>query len=158
MVESGLAIPLANRLVRDLDCSVGREILHLAETQRESVVQPHPVADDLRGESVSTVDRLRVGQHGSRRAFDGILTACYWHPMANLQVKDVPEPLHRKIRAYARRRGRTVRDVVLAAVAREIDEDAFLDRLAKREPVNLGRPAARVLEEVRRERQKDLGE
>ena len=31
--------------------------------------------------------------------------------MANLQVKNVPESLHRKIRAYAKRRGRTVRDV-----------------------------------------------
>jgi len=77
--------------------------------------------------------------------------------MANLQVKDVPAGLHRKIRAYARRRGRTIRDVVLEAIAREIDEDAFLDRLAKRERVDLGRPAARALDEVRRERDEDLG-
>ncbi len=39
--------------------------------------------------------------------------------MANLQVKDVPEALHRKIRRYAERRGRTIRDVVLDAVTRE---------------------------------------
>ena len=41
--------------------------------------------------------------------------------MANLQVKDVPEALHRKIRAQAKRSGRTIRDFVLAAVVREID-------------------------------------
>ncbi len=77
--------------------------------------------------------------------------------MANLQVKNVPEPLHRKIRAYAKRRGRTVRDFVLAAVVREIEREQFQARLAKREPVDLGRPAARTLEEVRAEREQELG-
>lgn len=78
--------------------------------------------------------------------------------MANLQVKNVPEALHRRIRAYAKRRSRTVRDVVLEAVRREIERDAFRERLAKRAPVVLGRPAARTLEEVRGERGEDLGE
>jgi plasmid stability protein len=77
--------------------------------------------------------------------------------MANLQVKNVPEPLHRKIRAYAKRRGRTVRDVVLEAVSREIEREDFRTRLAKRQPVDLGRPAARTLEEVRAERDRELG-
>jgi plasmid stability protein len=76
--------------------------------------------------------------------------------MANLQVKNVPESLHRKIRAYAKRRGRTVRDVVLDAVTREIERLEFRARLAKREPVDLGRPAARSLEEVRSERDREL--
>jgi plasmid stability protein len=78
--------------------------------------------------------------------------------MANLQVKNVPEPLHRRLRAYAKRRGRTVRDVVLAAVTREMEQEEFRARLAKREPVDLGRPAARALEDVRRERDGALGE
>ena len=78
--------------------------------------------------------------------------------MANLQVKNVPDSLHRKIQAYARRRSRTVRDVVLEAVTREIERDAFRARLAKRAPVDLGRPAARTLEEARRERDRELGE
>lgn len=76
--------------------------------------------------------------------------------MANLQVKNVPESLHRKIRACAKRRGRTVRDVVLDAVTREIERVEFRARLAKREPVDLGRPAARSLEEVRAEREREL--
>ncbi len=75
--------------------------------------------------------------------------------MANLQVKNVPESLHRKIRAYAKRRGRTVRDVVLDAVTREVERLEFSVRLAKREPVDLGRPAARTLDEVRAERERE---
>jgi len=77
--------------------------------------------------------------------------------MANLQVKNVPATVHRKIRAYARSRGRTVRDVVLDAVIREIADDEFRARLAKRRPVDLGRPAARAVEETRAERERDLG-
>jgi len=87
----------------------------------------------------------------------GMLWACYWNAMANLQVKNVPEPLHRKLRAYANRRGRTVRDVVLEAVTRAIDAEEFRARLARRAPVALGRPVARTLEEERAERTKDLG-
>ncbi len=78
--------------------------------------------------------------------------------MANLQVKNLPEPLHRKLRAYAKRRGRTVRDVVLEAVTREVERDEFITRLTQRAPVDLGRPAARTLDEVRAERAKDLGD
>jgi plasmid stability protein len=77
--------------------------------------------------------------------------------MANLQVKNVPEALHRKIRAYAKRRGRTVRDVVLEAVNREMEREEFRSRLARRQPVDLGRPAARSLEEIRAERERELG-
>jgi len=77
--------------------------------------------------------------------------------MANLQVKNVPEALHRKIRAYAKRRGRTLRDVVLEAVNREMEREEFRSRLARRQPVDLGRPAARSLEEIRAERERELG-
>jgi plasmid stability protein len=77
--------------------------------------------------------------------------------MPNLQVKNVPTALHRRIRAYAKRRGRTVRDVVLEAVNREIERDEFRARLAGRQPVDLGRPAARSLEEVRATRERELG-
>ena len=78
--------------------------------------------------------------------------------MANLQVKNVPEPLHRKLRAHAKRRGQTVRDVVLDAVTREIDRLEFRARLAKRAPVDLGRPAARTLEELRAEHEGDVAQ
>ena len=77
--------------------------------------------------------------------------------MANLQVKNIPETLHRKLRAYARRRGRTVRDLVLEIVSQEIEREAQRVRLARRQPADLGRPAAEMVEEVRAERDHDLG-
>lgn len=76
--------------------------------------------------------------------------------MANLQVKNVPDSLHRKIQAYAKRQSRTVRDVVLDAVTREIQRDEFRARLAKRAPVNLGSLAARSVEAVRADRERHL--
>jgi plasmid stability protein len=76
--------------------------------------------------------------------------------MANLQVKNVPEVLHEKIRAQARSHGRTVRDFVLQAVIKEIDREEFRTRLARRQSVDLGRPAARALEETRGERNEAL--
>jgi len=72
--------------------------------------------------------------------------------MANLQVEDVLDRLHRRIRAYAKRRGRTLGEVVLKAIVRDLERDEFLVRLAKCTPVDLGRPAAETLEEVRKER------
>ena len=75
--------------------------------------------------------------------------------MANLQVKDVPPALYRKIQRHAKRQGRTIRDLVLEAVRREIGRTEFHERLARREPVDLGRPAARSVEEVRAERDRE---
>jgi plasmid stability protein len=77
--------------------------------------------------------------------------------MANLQVKNVPDTIHRKIRACAQRRGRTVRDFVLEAVLREIKRQEFRARLSRREAVDLGRPAARTLDELRAEREAGRG-
>jgi hypothetical protein len=50
-----------------------------------------------------------------------------------------------------------VRDVVLEAVNLEIERDELRARLAGRQPVDLGRPAARSLEEVRAARERELG-
>jgi hypothetical protein len=75
----------------------------------------------------------------------------------NIQLKNVPAALHRKLRRQARRQGRTLRDLVLDAVRREVAREEFQDRLRRRDPVDLGRPAARALDEVRRERDDELG-
>lgn len=77
--------------------------------------------------------------------------------MTNLQVKNVPEALYRKIRRQAKRQGRTIRDLVLDAVRREISREEFRERMTRREPVDLGRPVARTLEESRSERDRELG-
>jgi hypothetical protein len=76
--------------------------------------------------------------------------------MANLQVKNVPADLFRRIRRYARRRGRTLRDVVLDAVEREVARAEFHDRIAGRSAVRLDEPAARAVEETRSERDREI--
>lgn len=77
--------------------------------------------------------------------------------MANLQVKNVPSDLHRRLRQWAGRRRRTVRDLVLDAVRRELSHQEFLERLRGRKPVDLGTAAASLLDEVRVERRGKLG-
>jgi plasmid stability protein len=77
--------------------------------------------------------------------------------VANLQVKNVPEDLYRKLRRQAKRQGRTIRDLVLEAVRREVAREEFRARLQSRRPVELGRRAAESLEAARAERDRDLG-
>ncbi|MFW5876538.1 MAG: FitA-like ribbon-helix-helix domain-containing protein [Myxococcota bacterium] len=77
--------------------------------------------------------------------------------MANLQVKNVPPELYERLRTEAEQEGRPMRDLVLEALDRELGRRAMLARLAGRQPVDLGRPAARALEEARAERERDAG-
>jgi plasmid stability protein len=77
--------------------------------------------------------------------------------MANLQVKNVPEALHRKIRLLAEREGKTVRDVVLEAVDRAVTRAAWHERHRRRARVSLAEPAGRSVEEVRSQREHELG-
>jgi plasmid stability protein len=72
--------------------------------------------------------------------------------MATLQVKNVPEHIHRKIRLLAKRQGRTIGEILLTAARKELEREQFHTRLAKRESIQLDRPAARSLEEARAER------
>jgi plasmid stability protein len=72
--------------------------------------------------------------------------------MANLQVKNVPEELNKRLHRYAEQQGRSIRDVVLDAVRRELDRRAFAERLRKRSPVKLKVSAAELLSLERNER------
>lgn len=76
--------------------------------------------------------------------------------MANLQVKNLPEPLHNRLRGYAKRHHRTLSDVALAALEREMARCEWVERLAQRPPTDLGVTAATLLEEERGQRQRDL--
>jgi plasmid stability protein len=78
-----------------------------------------------------------------------MLSAC----MANLQVKNVPEPLHRKLRRIAQQKGVTVSDFVLEAVDRAAAREDWKQRFARRSRVTLGRAAATTLAQVRAERE-----
>jgi len=86
-----------------------------------------------------------------------MLRACYRHAVANLQVKNVPDDLFRKIRRYAAQEGRTIRDFVLEAVRAKVAREEFAARLRKRTPVELARPAGELIDDVRRERDRELG-
>ena len=76
--------------------------------------------------------------------------------MANLQVKNVPESLHRRLRLYARKHKCTLSDFVLAAIERELARSAFHERLRKRPATDLGVSAASLLEAERQRRDKEL--
>lgn len=76
--------------------------------------------------------------------------------MANLQVKNIPTALHKKLHLLARQRGTTVRELVLEAVRREVGREEFRRRLATRTAVDLSRPAARSIEEERTRRETEL--
>ena len=82
--------------------------------------------------------------------------ACHSKFMANLQVKNVPEALHKRLRFYARKQNCTLSDFVLEALKRELARSAFHERLKKRPHADLGVSAASLLEEERRQREQEL--
>jgi antitoxin FitA len=81
-------------------------------------------------------------------------------PMGAIQVKDVPEELHRALRRRALEQGMTLADYVLDLIRRDLglpSRREWFERLATREPVNL-RPgeAAEALHAARAERDAQL--
>lgn len=70
-----------------------------------------------------------------------------------LQVRNVPDPLHRELVRRARSRGQTLTDYVRGILEREVTrppaEEVF-ERVAGRSAVDLGVPAAEL---IRRERE-----
>ena len=74
----------------------------------------------------------------------------------NLQVKNVPVSLHDRLRRRARLQNRTISDLVLAAVERELARQDWLDRLRTRPEVELGASAASLVEEERALRDQEL--
>ena len=84
-----------------------------------------------------------------------MLRACYHHEM-NLQVKKVPAELHDRLRQRARLQNRTLSDLVLAAIERELARQEWLDRLGTRPEVDLGVSAASLVEEERAVRDQEL--
>ena len=84
------------------------------------------------------------------------LRACCCHATANLQVKNVPEALHLRLKDYANRRGRTLSQVVLEALEHELARAEFRERLETRPPTQLSVSAASLLEEERSQRDQKL--
>ena len=69
--------------------------------------------------------------------------------MANLQVKNIPDDLHNRLRRHARANNCTLSAVVLTAVERELARGEWQERLARRPLTDLGVAAAALLAEER---------
>jgi len=77
--------------------------------------------------------------------------------MARLQVKNVPDSLHDRLRSFARETNRTLSAVVLSAVERELEAWEWRKRLAARLKTDLGVEAATLIAESRALRDRQLG-
>jgi plasmid stability protein len=72
-----------------------------------------------------------------------------------IQVRSVPERLHRELLRRARAVGQTLTDYIQAILEREVARPPateVFDRVAKRSPVDLGRPASELIREERQTR------
>ena len=76
--------------------------------------------------------------------------------MTHLQIKNVPEALHQRLREYARQRQCTLSEIMLEALEHELVKSEFRSRLAKRTATELDVTAASLLEEERSQRDEDL--
>ena len=73
--------------------------------------------------------------------------------MANLQLRNLPEPLHQKLRKIAAENRTTISDLVLAAIERDLAIREWQRSFNKREASQLGVRAAELLEEARADRE-----
>jgi hypothetical protein len=76
--------------------------------------------------------------------------------MANIQVKNIPEKLHNRLRRYAREEDCTLGEIVLDAIEREVARREWRKRFSGRPSTQLGSSAAELLEQERRERDSEL--
>lgn len=75
-------------------------------------------------------------------------TCNYARHMSHVQIRNVPEDLHRQLKARAAQEGTTVSDMLLREIERLVERPAkreVLQRIASREPVRLSESAADVV-------------
>ena len=75
--------------------------------------------------------------------------SCYHHDMANLQIKNIPDALHERLRRHARENNCTMSAAVLSAIERELARWEWRQHLAQRPETALGVEAATLLMEER---------
>lgn len=85
-----------------------------------------------------------------------MLRACYDYAMANLQIKNLPDALHQRLRHYAQEQHRTISDIAQEAIEREVARQEWHKKLARRPAIDLGVSAASLLEQERQQRDRDL--
>ena len=76
--------------------------------------------------------------------------------MENLQVKNIPETLHERLRSYARENRCTISAAVLAAVERELAMWEWREHMAQRPATDIGVDAATLIAEERLRRDREL--
>lgn len=62
------------------------------------------------------------------------------HEVSNLQIRNVPDDVHRQLKARAARAGQSLSEFALAELRRSLDRPTraeLLDRIARRRPVEL---------------------
>lgn len=69
--------------------------------------------------------------------------------MANLQVKNVPEAVHERLRRQARENNCTMSAFVLAAIERELARCEWREHLRRQPTTDLGVQAATLIREER---------
>lgn len=73
-----------------------------------------------------------------------------------IQVRNVPDALHRELVRRARLRGQTLTDYLQGILEREVarpDREEVFERIRKRDPVDLGMPAAELIREEHEKRE-----
>ena len=76
--------------------------------------------------------------------------------MADLQVRNVPEALHERLRQHARKRNCSMSAAVLEAIERELARWEWRERLASHPTTDLRIDATTLLAEARRQRDTEL--
>ena len=76
--------------------------------------------------------------------------------MANLQVRNMPDELHERLRRHARSRNCSMSAAVLEAIERDLARWEWSRRLTDRPETDLGIDAATLLAEARQQRDAEL--
>ena len=76
--------------------------------------------------------------------------------MANLQVKNIPEELHERLRRHARSRNCSMSAAVLEAIEHELASWEWRERLAIHPTTDLGIDAATLIAEGRDRREAEV--
>ena len=87
-----------------------------------------------------------------------LCTCNHVHYMKMLQIRNVPDDLHRALKERAAREGTTMSELVLRElprVAYKPSHDEVMARILSRSPVG-GPPAAELIREAREERDREL--
>ena len=77
--------------------------------------------------------------------------------MMNLQVRNMPDDLHERLRRSAKRQRCSMSAFVLRAIERELEWDEWRERIETRPPRETNLDSVSALHEARRERDGELG-